>query len=134
MDLATVSARRLTGRVCSTPFAQDTLLALRIHKWNNPAKATDMGCVGEVHLRARVENGELVDKQILCHRCGDQQRPQALCWSVLSAESPWPSLQRRQRWSKTWPKCGAGLDRTCSTRRQRQNSFTLRCSQANTYH
>src|SRR5258708_31475502 len=70
MDLATVSARRLTGRVCSTPFAQDTLLALQIHQWNNPAKATDMGWVGEVHLRARVENGELVDKQILCHRCG----------------------------------------------------------------
>src|SRR6266849_2570311 len=54
---------------------------------------------------------------------GDQQRPQALCWSVLSAESSWPSLQRRQRWSKTWPKYGAGLDRIWSIRRQRQNSF-----------
>ena len=32
--------------------------------------ATDMGWIGEVHLRARVENGELVDKQILCPRCG----------------------------------------------------------------
>ncbi len=56
--------------MCSTPFAQDTLLALQIHQWNNPAKATDMGWVGEVHLRARVENDELVDKQILCTRCG----------------------------------------------------------------
>ena len=32
--------------------------------------ATDMGWIGEVHLRARVENGELLDKQILCPRCG----------------------------------------------------------------
>ncbi len=32
--------------------------------------ATNIGWIGEVHLRARVENGELIDKQILCPRCG----------------------------------------------------------------
>ena len=29
-----------------------------------------MGWIGEVHLRARVENGEFFDKQLLCPRCG----------------------------------------------------------------
>jgi hypothetical protein len=47
---------------------------------------------------------------------------QALCWSVISAEGPWSSSRRTQKWSETWPKYGAGLVRTCSIRHERQNS------------
>ncbi len=68
-----------------------------------------MGWVGEVHLRARVENDELVDKQILCTRCGGPAKVASTLLECTQCE--------------TWPKYGAGLDRIWSIRRQRQNSF-----------
>jgi hypothetical protein len=35
---------------------------------------TDKGWIGELHLRARVENGKLVDEQILCLACGNSAK------------------------------------------------------------
>jgi hypothetical protein len=36
--------------------------------------ATNKGWIGELHLRARVENGKLADEQILCPACGNSAK------------------------------------------------------------
>src|SRR6266403_1900531 len=109
MDLATVSARRLTGRVCvqllshRTPYLlcgyTNGIIPRRRLTWDGSAKFT---------CEPASRTASLLTSRYSVTAAGDQQRPQALCWSVLSAESPWPSLQRRRRWSKTWPKFGEG--------------------------
>jgi transcription elongation factor Elf1 len=40
---------------------------------------TDKGWIGELHLRARVESGKLVDEEILCPDCGNSAKSVTAC-------------------------------------------------------